>query len=430
MKKIFFLVVCLFSFLIASAQYSVTGGNGTPLLVADNTASRIQVYLLNGLANAQLSFTSTATGTHQWYKYTTRAANAVPIVSTQTGNTSTITALTDGCGYFVGEATDPATSYIWIIDYSQHLPNFFSMTVDDEEFKCQNIKLLADIEADPLDYTVYSGARFDLPRTYHLLYDNLQWDDALAQFIPEKVDLPIKGIVSEITLSAPLTNTTFTLSGDEFSEHFGLEKTLSTPVYESVAVEAQVTCRRLPATEEPLAGDMNFSAPVELRFEAVANEPAAAMFIWEIIKIDRESKDSTTIVRYTDKTMTYTFRESGFFRVRLEVIGIHSTCFNREHFFDINIGESLLFLPNAFSPGASIGTNDEYRVTYKSLIRFKASIFNRWGNLLYTWTDPDKGWDGKSKGKYVPTGVYFIVVDAEGADGKHYKVSKDVNVLR
>ena len=77
------------------------------------------------------------------------------------------------------------------------------------------------------------------------------------------------------------------------------------------------------------------------------------------------------------------------------------------------------------------GYNDIYKVKegYQSIVSFKAVIFNRWGQKLYVWDTLDGGWDGKFHGKTVKDGVYFVVVNARGADGKEYKIRKDVNVL-
>jgi gliding motility-associated-like protein len=88
-------------------------------------------------------------------------------------------------------------------------------------------------------------------------------------------------------------------------------------------------------------------------------------------------------------------------------------------------------MPNAFSPNGD-GHNDIYRAkqsTLQSIVEFKATIFNRWGQKLYQWTDPHGGWDGKYNGKTVKDGVYFVNVVAKGADGTEYKIRKDVNVL-
>lgn len=63
-------------------------------------------------------------------------------------------------------------------------------------------------------------------------------------------------------------------------------------------------------------------------------------------------------------------------------------------------------------------------------IKFEAVIFNRWGQKLYSWTDPAGGWDGKFNGKDVKQGVYYVMVKAVGADGKKYNIKRDVNLLR
>jgi len=67
---------------------------------------------------------------------------------------------------------------------------------------------------------------------------------------------------------------------------------------------------------------------------------------------------------------------------------------------------------------------------YQSLVEFHAYIFNRWGQKLFEWTDPSKGWDGTHNGNPVKEGVYFVLVRAKGADGREYNIRKDVNLLR
>ncbi len=67
---------------------------------------------------------------------------------------------------------------------------------------------------------------------------------------------------------------------------------------------------------------------------------------------------------------------------------------------------------------------------FKSIVEFRAIIFNRWGQKLFEWTDPNEGWDGTFNGKPVAQGVYFVNVKAKGADGRKFHIKKDVNLLR
>ena len=432
MKKTILHIICLFAAFPVFSQYLVKGGNGQPLLAEEYNS--MQIYLLNGLNGAQISYTSTAAGTHQWYKYQTRVGEAVPVASQQSGNTSTVSDISDGYGYYV-ETPKGFDAPVWVIDYSRYLPSLLSFFVQEEDDKCQFLKLVANIKADPLVYYSSVGERRELQRTFHLLYDNLKWNEETSSFISEAIDLPRKGVVSEIVIDAPLKNTAFTLKGDDYAKHFGLEQFNKTPVYEAIAVEVHADAKSLKetASNELNAGntDLGGSAPVEIVFSAFANEPVAAMYKWEIFKLSEDGRDSTTIfLNNVDKSFNYTFDQSGKYAARLEVINWTTACFDNSSVFNIFIGQSSLKLPNAFSPGSSPGVNDEYRVSYRSLTSFKAFIYNRWGNLLYSWDDPAKGWDGRVNGKFVPTGVYFIVVEAKGADGIRYKESKDINILR
>lgn len=91
---------------------------------------------------------------------------------------------------------------------------------------------------------------------------------------------------------------------------------------------------------------------------------------------------------------------------------------------------SQLIMPNAFSPNND-RINDIYKVKeYQNIVEFRATIFNRWGQKLYEWTNIEGGWDGTYRGKDVKQGTYFVLVKARGADGETYTIRKDVNLLR
>ncbi|MDR0543383.1 MAG: gliding motility-associated C-terminal domain-containing protein [Dysgonamonadaceae bacterium] len=407
------------------AQYTVRGG----LLAKNDVNNRIEVYLLNGLSNAEISFSGQ--GTHQWYKYNTRTSEAVAIPCLQSGNVSTITNISDGFGYFVGLnypnplPDDPnTTSYVWIIDYSLYASLLYRIETNEDANVCSYLHFSVDAEnIAPLQYSTYNGGKAEIKKTFRLTYNDLAWNEDNKTFAPQ-VKEKITDDLTSLVVDAPLTNTSFTLIGDNFAEYFGTATTLTTDEYAAVALSVYSDTIQVK-TEGETENTTEMSAPVEITFNAYANEPVAGMYIWTIKK-----KSGETLLRYTGKSVTYTFEESGDFTASLEVIGAGSVCDNEGESYDIHIGSSDLQLPNTFSPGSSFGSNDIYRVAYKSLINFKASIYNRWGNLMYHWEDPAQGWDGRVDGRFVPAGVYFIVVEATGADGKKYSQSSDINILR
>jgi gliding motility-associated-like protein len=68
-----------------------------------------------------------------------------------------------------------------------------------------------------------------------------------------------------------------------------------------------------------------------------------------------------------------------------------------------------LWLPNSFTPNGD-GRNDVFRPIYKGVVTsFRISVYNRWGQVVYYSTDPDKGWDGKLEGQPLDSGTFVWV---------------------
>jgi gliding motility-associated-like protein len=57
-------------------------------------------------------------------------------------------------------------------------------------------------------------------------------------------------------------------------------------------------------------------------------------------------------------------------------------------------------------------------------------VFNQWGELIFTSTDINKGWDGTAKGKLQPTGVYVYVVNVVLQDGTAVNKRGFINLIR
>jgi len=95
----------------------------------------------------------------------------------------------------------------------------------------------------------------------------------------------------------------------------------------------------------------------------------------------------------------------------------------------IKVVESKIEVPRVFTPNGD-GINDEFRVAYQSIVKFRCWVFNRWQKQLYYWTDPQKGWDGNINGNPARPGAYFYVIEAEGSDGEKYNLKGNINLLR
>lgn len=147
----------------------------------------------------------------------------------------------------------------------------------------------------------------------------------------------------------------------------------------------------------------------------------------------RQGEEKPFLTRYEEET-TYVFKESGAFLIELYISFVEGTDtieYEIDSPFMINISESKLEVPNAFTPNGD-GVNDVFKVKegYQSIVSFEASVFNRWGKKLYSWKDLEGGWYGKSGGSNVPDGAYYLVIKAKGADGRNYDIKKTINLLR
>lgn len=72
---------------------------------------------------------------------------------------------------------------------------------------------------------------------------------------------------------------------------------------------------------------------------------------------------------------------------------------------------SLLFTPNVFTPNDD-GRNEVFEIRGSTdCDMYHLKIFNRWGQLVYETDDINKYWDGKFKGKNVPDGIYYYLLN-------------------
>lgn len=192
------------------------------------------------------------------------------------------------------------------------------------------------------------------------------------------------------------------------------------------------------------------SAPFTVQFYANPTNTAGwnTYYEWRFYlqELNGSESDTPYLIRYEEDT-EYTFTKSGLNKIVCYATftnGTDSVKFTETYWAEkgpltVSIAESRLEMPNSFSPNGD-NINDIYQAKGtklgngpQSIISFKAYIFNRWGQKLYSWTDCynyNAGWDGTYNGKPVKQGVYFCLVEAKGSDGREYHIRTDVNLLR
>jgi gliding motility-associated-like protein len=111
------------------------------------------------------------------------------------------------------------------------------------------------------------------------------------------------------------------------------------------------------------------------------------------------------------QTVTHTYEIPNNYEVILFVenqYGCRDTAYTRI----IIENESTLYVPNAFTPNGD-GVNDMFNVYGIGIQSGTMSIFNRWGQKIFTTDNPEKGWNGEfgDTGNVCSIGVYVYRID-------------------
>lgn len=412
----------------ATAQLSFTGNTLPAITVKPDANTGLEaIYVLDGTQGVTATWKGSA-GV-EWMAFDGRGGGyASPLTSTVNGGNSAITLGADDTGIIVND--NGRQHCYWIVNYASQPMHVESMQVNEAESDCSITALDVQGSAPRITYYTVNGAPRDLSRDITVSYSTLVADGDNG-FVHKDETATWGWLSPTLRVAAPLADTQFTLSGDRFLTQWGRGIEVSTPTIRATAVNAMTTAVTTPRdvdnemSSEGAGGALGGSAPVEIKFEAKVTD-AVAFYEWQM---SPSAEFDPIDLRFNDLTVTHTFRDFGTTYVRFVAADASGVCEYTGETYRVDIGESLLECPNAFSPGGSPGVNDEWKVSYKSIVSFECHIFNRWGVELFSTDNPAQGWDGRYKGKLVPTGVYFYAIKARGADGKNYSLAGDINII-
>ncbi len=376
-----------------------------------------------------------------WYKYSTQGGAYAEVISDiqRDGTTSTLMQVIPNMGYYIEDGTD--RYYFWVVNYADYALSLNSVSVSPNS-DCEWLVLdIASSHSGAIYYYSILGKQMVLSRDITISYDTQTADEQNMVYNRETKSITREYLNSTEQMSAPLCTTDITIRGDRFLEYWSQTQTMTYSNYSPQAVQVR---SKAVATDEtiPTQGDntvtFSGSAPFEVTFTGIVSD-GCTHYEWQFA----HDKDFTDMLyRFTDdKERTYTFNEAGTFYVRFMGADASNTCINygtedtdgkgalKSNVYVVNIGESELKIPNVFSPLYQDGINDVWKVRYKSLVEFDCRIYNKQGIELCHFTNPDEGWDGRYGGKFVPTGAYYYVIIARGADSKVYKKAGDINII-
>lgn len=385
------------------------------------------VYVLRSTAGVKAAYTASSDNV-RWLRYNAMGGGyAEEIIADFDGHEYAITLTDSDMGYIIEDGDK--RYYCWVVNYANHQLRLDALGFAEEQ-DCDRARLQLQGEASKITYYTITGQPVELSRQLEITYETMSYSEDTEEYQTMQETTQLASIDGTFGVKAPLCDTRFTLTGDRFLKAWGMTQSVESDVYAAVGVECTTTASqevRENDNEQKVESDnLGGSAPAVVHFHAAVTD-AAIFREWQLA---RDEEFELVDNRFQQLDLDYAFTESGTTYVRFVANNSAGTCEYVGDVYQVTIGESALLCPNAFSPGASEGVNDEWKVSYKSIVKYECHIFNRWGKEMFSSTDPAIGWDGKQGGKVVPAGVYYYVIVAEGSDGKHYKLSGDINILK
>lgn len=441
-----YLLLLIFCFInqniSAQSELQFLGNNLHAIgIEADKNTGLDQIYVLYDTTNVSAIYkarNSTSASTVKWYRFSNLGGGfAEEINGIRTdGNLSIMDNISGNTGYIIEE--NESRHYFWIVNYLPYRLELKSLNAS-ENSDCESTVLHLEGNASPIHYFTINGQQRVLSRELILKYETQEWDESLKEFYNSTVSKTLESIENNTIRVTPpaYCSTYYTLIGDRFLKEWNWTQEVQSSVVSPVAVAVETEAIQTPddntgdsettgSNQIQVQGTgLGGSAPADIEFRAYTTE-GVIHHEWQMsVDPDFENVD----FRFNEQNLNYTFNEEGTYYLRYIGSNFDGSCEDIGETYTVSIGASELRCPNAFSPDGD-GVNDEWKVSYRSIIDFDCWIFDRNGHEIIHLDSPDKGWDGKRNGKPVGPGVYFYVINAKGADGKNYKKSGDINIIR
>ncbi len=163
----------------------------------------------------------------------------------------------------------------------------------------------------------------------------------------------------------------------------------------------------------------NPNPPEENKFTNFVNLSVGAIkYVWDFADGDTS----------TEVNPSHIFPETATYKVCLNAANAagcsDDTC------MDIRaLIKPLVDVPSAFTPGR-FGINGRIKVEGFGIAQMHWVIYNRWGQKIYETDNRKSYWDGTFKGKLQPVDVYAYTLDVTFSDGKKFRKTGDITLLR
>ena len=143
-----------------------------------------------------------------------------------------------------------ATYYLWAIDYQEYLPEIQSISFVNDDNSCETTLLQVISNIPDITYRDRNNTLRQLERDFTLNYLTAEY---VAESWSDKTETyTFRAPLTQFSVAAPLQNTTFVLSGDQWATQLGITPdSVYSDMYEAVAMECHPIGLHIPQNDSP-----------------------------------------------------------------------------------------------------------------------------------------------------------------------------------
>jgi gliding motility-associated-like protein len=88
-----------------------------------------------------------------------------------------------------------------------------------------------------------------------------------------------------------------------------------------------------------------------------------------------------------------------------------------------------VYVPNVFSPNND-GINDRIIPSYNYIVKTHFTIYNRWGQMVFSTDNTEQSWDGQTVAGSADAGVYYYVLKCTGNEEQQFEQTGTITLVR
>jgi gliding motility-associated-like protein len=404
--------------------------SGSGFFSPDNQFSSSPVYIPSqadiDAGSVELMLTSANTGSCSIAADTTVISFETPSV-VQAGNDQTVCAI-DGMVNLTGIITGDNTTGIWTSSGSGTFGDINALstayTISSVDIIIEEINLVLQSSGNNACPTAADTLTiFILPTTTVLAGS----DQTICS---DESSIDLSGLINGLSTSGVWTTTgsgsftpnatelvtTYQLStADLLSEEFIIYLTTTDHLECGSAMDSII----VTIGQSPLAAFSVYSGD-SLNIEFTDESINTASWLWDFGNGATSTQQSPTLI----------YGEAGVYDIQL-IVYSPAGCTDTLNTFVEAYDKTLppIALPTAFSPNGD-NNNDILHILGGPYETVEFKVYNGWGNMVFSTTDPKGGWDGTYQGQDQPIGVYVCTVSGITPDGKLLKLSGNITLIR